>query len=77
MRVRGKCVAVKSTRNGAHLHLATCNGDTSQQFSYNDAYDLVSGEAGKCVDVPDGNPANGTPAQIWQCNGTGSQKWHY
>lgn len=77
MRVRGKCVAITSGDDGAHLKLAACNGDASQQFSYNDSYDLVSGAADKCVDVPDGNPSNGTPAQIWPCNGTGNQKWHY
>jgi serine/threonine protein kinase len=77
MRVRGKCVAIESPDAGAHLRLADCDGDASQQFSYNTSYDLVSGQADKCVDVPDGNTANGTPAQIWDCTGAGNQKWHY
>ncbi|MEV6844937.1 protein kinase [Actinoplanes sp. NPDC051411] len=77
MRVRGKCVAAESTDDGAHLRLANCDGDASQQFSYNASYDLVSGEADKCVDVPDGGAANGTAAQIWSCTGAGNQKWHY
>jgi serine/threonine protein kinase len=77
LRVRGKCVAAESTDDGAHLKLATCNGDASQQFSYNVSYDLVSGEADKCVDVPDGTAVNGTAAQIWSCTGAGNQKWHY
>ncbi|MFI6076146.1 protein kinase [Actinoplanes sp. NPDC051343] len=77
LRVRGRCVAIRSTGDGAHLELATCNGDASQQFSYNTSYDLVSGQADKCVDVPDGDAGNGTPAQIWECTGAGNQKWHY
>jgi serine/threonine protein kinase len=77
LRVRGKCVAAESTDDGAHLKLANCNGDASQQFSYNTSYDLVSGAADKCVDVPDGATANGTAAQIWSCTGAGNQKWHY
>jgi glucosylceramidase len=77
MRVRGKCVAVESTDDGARLTLSGCNGDAAQQFSYNTSYDLVSGEADKCVDVPDGDAGNGLTAQIWECTGAGNQKWHY
>ncbi|MGW1076025.1 glycoside hydrolase family 19 protein [Streptomyces sp. NPDC002537] len=34
-----------------------------------------SGLAGKCLDVPGGNTSNGTPVQIWGCNGGGNQNW--
>lgn len=77
MRVRGKCVAIAGPDNGAHLQLSGCDGSAGQQFSYNTSYDLVSGEADRCVDVPDGSPANGVPVQIWDCTGAGNQKWHY
>lgn len=77
LRVRGKCVTVADLANGAHLQLKICNGSANQQFSYNTSYDLVSGAANKCVDVPDSDAANGVPAQIWDCTGAGNQKWHY
>jgi serine/threonine protein kinase len=77
LRVRGRCVAIESIEDGAHLRLAPCDGDASQQFSYNASFDLVSGQADKCVDVPDGTAANGSTAQIWTCTGAGNQKWHY
>jgi hypothetical protein len=77
MRVRGKCVAIAGPDNGAHLQLSGCDGSAGEQFSYNTSYDLVSGEADRCVDVPDGNTANGVPVQIWDCTGAGNQKWHY
>ncbi|MFG2622763.1 RICIN domain-containing protein [Streptomyces sp. NPDC048507] len=35
----------------------------------------ISGSAGKCVDVAGANPANGTPVQLYDCNGTGAQRW--
>ncbi|MFI5983806.1 lectin [Streptomyces sp. NPDC051555] len=35
----------------------------------------ISGLAGKCVDVAGANPANGTPVQLYDCNGTGAQRW--
>ena len=36
---------------------------------------ITSGIAGKCVDVKGSGTANGTPVQIYTCNGTNAQKW--
>jgi beta-glucanase (GH16 family) len=35
----------------------------------------IRGLAGKCVDVAGANPANGTPVQLYDCNGTAAQEW--
>ena len=35
----------------------------------------IRGLAGKCVDVAGANPANGTPVQLYDCNGTAAQAW--
>ncbi|MGW7199984.1 ricin-type beta-trefoil lectin domain protein [Streptomyces chryseus] len=35
----------------------------------------ITGIGGKCVDVPGANTANGTPVQLYDCNGTGAQRW--
>ncbi|MEU0181737.1 RICIN domain-containing protein [Streptomyces sp. NPDC006207] len=35
----------------------------------------ITGLAGKCVDVAGANPANGTPVQLYDCNGTAAQQW--
>ncbi|MFC8985724.1 RICIN domain-containing protein [Streptomyces sp. NPDC014603] len=35
----------------------------------------VRGLAGKCADVAGANPANGTPVQLHDCNGTAAQQW--
>ncbi|MET8782223.1 MULTISPECIES: family 16 glycosylhydrolase [unclassified Streptomyces] len=35
----------------------------------------ITGLAGKCIDVAGANPANGTPVQLYDCNGTAAQKW--
>jgi len=32
---------------------------------------------GLCLDVRSSGTANGTPVQIWGCNGTGAQQWTY
>ncbi|MEV8379158.1 family 16 glycosylhydrolase [Kribbella sp. NPDC056861] len=35
----------------------------------------INGIAGKCLDVAGSGTTNGTKVQIWDCNGTGAQKW--
>ncbi|MDI9835667.1 family 16 glycosylhydrolase [Streptomyces sp. KAU_LT] len=35
----------------------------------------VRGIAGKCMDVAGANTANGTPVQLYDCNGTAAQQW--
>ncbi|MFI8521607.1 ricin-type beta-trefoil lectin domain protein [Streptomyces sp. NPDC085481] len=35
----------------------------------------ITGIGGKCVDVAGANPANGTPVQLYDCNGTAAQNW--
>ncbi|MCM2410670.1 glycoside hydrolase family 16 protein [Streptomyces sp. RKAG290] len=35
----------------------------------------ITGLAGKCVDVAAANSANGTPVQLYDCNGSTAQKW--
>ncbi|MBN0042680.1 family 16 glycosylhydrolase [Streptomyces actuosus] len=35
----------------------------------------VRGPGGKCMDVAGANPANGTPVQLYDCNGTAAQQW--
>ncbi|MFE4538457.1 ricin-type beta-trefoil lectin domain protein [Streptomyces scopuliridis] len=35
----------------------------------------ITGIGGKCVDVAGANPANGTPVQLYDCNGSAAQQW--
>ncbi|MGW1729001.1 ricin-type beta-trefoil lectin domain protein [Streptomyces sp. NPDC002306] len=39
------------------------------------AASAIRGLAGKCVDVAAANSANGTPVQLYDCNGTAAQQW--
>jgi hypothetical protein len=36
---------------------------------------VTSGMSGKCLDDYTGSTANGTKADLWDCNGTGAQNW--
>lgn len=38
---------------------------------------LVSGWNGKCVDVPGSSFVDGAPLQMWDCNGSGAQRWSF
>jgi serine/threonine protein kinase len=78
MRVLRKCVQIVGVSNGAGLQVTTCNpGASNQHFNLNKAYDLVAVQPDRCVDVQDSNAGNNVRAQIWDCGGTGNQKWHY
>ncbi|GAA3453441.1 RICIN domain-containing protein [Dactylosporangium matsuzakiense] len=39
--------------------------------------ELVGGQSGRCVDVPNGTTANGTQTQLYDCTGASSQRWTY
>ncbi|WP_328875687.1 family 16 glycosylhydrolase [Streptomyces sp. NBC_00287] len=49
-------------------HVTVTTGDTP-------AGGAIRGLAGKCVDAAGANPANGTPVQLYDCNGTAAQQW--
>ncbi|MFI9834169.1 ricin-type beta-trefoil lectin domain protein [Streptomyces sp. NPDC051913] len=49
-------------------HVSVTTGDTATGGA-------IRGLAGKCVDVAGANPANGTPVQLYDCNGTAAQQW--
>ncbi|MCP2328733.1 beta-galactosidase [Hamadaea flava] len=38
---------------------------------------IVGAQSGRCVDVPSASTANGTQAQLWDCNGGTNQRWSY
>ncbi|WP_406066981.1 ricin-type beta-trefoil lectin domain protein [Micromonospora sp. NBC_01638] len=38
---------------------------------------LVGGQSGRCVDVPNSTTANGTQMQLWDCSGGTNQRWSY
>ncbi|MET7704667.1 ricin-type beta-trefoil lectin domain protein [Micromonospora sp. NPDC005413] len=37
----------------------------------------IIGYAGKCIDVPNSNGADGQYLQLWTCNGTNAQRWTF
>ena len=72
-------VAGHATANGSAVEIAACDGSASQQWTY----DGTSSSGGSlrtfgtaCLDVPDGNAANGMKLQIWSCTANNkNQRW--
>lgn len=70
--------------NGAKLHLASAidpNIDERVHILPGTSPNtwiikFVGGNGNKCLDIPGGQTANGTPAQIWDCNGGANQNWY-
>ncbi|WP_426506345.1 RICIN domain-containing protein [Dactylosporangium sp. McL0621] len=38
---------------------------------------IVGGQSGRCVDVPNSTTTNGTQVQLWDCSGQTNQRWTY
>ena len=39
--------------------------------------EIVGAQSGRCVDINNSATANGTQAQLWDCNGGSNQRWTY
>jgi hypothetical protein len=51
---------------------APAGGDNPQQN-----VQVVGGQSGRCIDVPNGSTTNGTQVQLWDCTGGTPQRWAY
>jgi hypothetical protein len=38
---------------------------------------IVGGQSGRCIDVPNAATTNGTQVQLWDCAGSAQQRWTY
>lgn len=74
--LHSKCITVPnaSFEEGVQLVMQTCNGSPSQRFMFKDSFISFNN---KCMDVKSSATANGTPIQLWNCNNTAAQTWHY
>ncbi|MFF4341174.1 arabinofuranosidase catalytic domain-containing protein [Kitasatospora sp. NPDC001540] len=73
----GQCVDVAaddSGANGAAVQLWNCQSYALDQHWTHNA-DTSLRTLGRCLDATGNGTANGTPLQLWDCNGGGAQKW--
>ncbi|MCX2928371.1 ricin-type beta-trefoil lectin domain protein [Streptomyces sp. NEAU-W12] len=76
LRINGLCADIlNGTRSTeAKIQLWTCNGALGQKFSLNANDELVTRNAGHCLDVWHGKK-DGTRVTTWPCNGQPNQSW--
>ncbi|WP_063748864.1 family 20 glycosylhydrolase [Streptomyces sp. NRRL B-24484] len=70
------CLTATGAADGSPVdNRSACNGTPAQTWTLGDDGTLRA--LGKCLDATGGGTANGTPVQLWSCNGTGSQTWQW
>ncbi|WP_406115676.1 alkaline phosphatase family protein [Streptomyces sp. NBC_01014] len=72
IRQSGTCLT--ATTNGK-TDLADCDGTPTQTWQPAADGSLTNPASGRCLTVPAANPANGTPAELQDCDGKLHQKW--
>jgi hypothetical protein len=77
LRVSGKCLAANAdgTTAGTKLILWSCNGKTSQQWSFRVDGTIVNRSNGLVIDVTSWGTANGSKVQLWTGLGNATQQW--
>ena len=81
-----QCMTVNGTENGSPVVGAPCsvppgsfpNGATTapnQQWRWRNDGSLINVGSNRCLDAVNGGTAEGTPMQIWDCNGNSQQAW--
>ncbi|MDD9937811.1 MAG: ricin-type beta-trefoil lectin domain protein [Myxococcales bacterium] len=63
-----------SNQSGDDVFVWTCGGYSTQEWSFERV--AVRGWGGLCLDLQNGNTANGTNVQMWECqDGNANQEW--
>ena len=61
-------------QDGDGIQIQVCGGSAQQKWTATSAGE-IRGVHGKCLDVFNANPTNGTRLMLWNCYGSPSQKW--
>lgn len=78
----GLCATPVGDYNGAPVVQKACTGAPEQNWatvSLGNGYSLLVNQRyfNKCMDVRDGNSANGTTIQQWDCTNTAGMNWRF
>ncbi|MFE7359182.1 alkaline phosphatase family protein [Streptomyces sp. NPDC057543] len=68
-----KCLTATA---GGKTGLADCDGTPAQTWQPGTDGSLLNPASGRCLTVPGANVANGTPAELQNCDGKLHQKWY-
>jgi hypothetical protein len=72
-----KCLdaAFGGTTPGTYAIIWQC-ADTATQWTFNAGGTVTNPRSGLCLDVTENGTGNGSPVELWTCNGGQNQVWH-
>jgi len=76
LRAGDLCMNARSSKDLAAVDTVACTGAATQVFTFNGDDNLVNKASGKCLDIYDGQDADGSPLILWPCAGHGNQLWY-
>jgi hypothetical protein len=71
-----RCLDAPSTASMTRVVVRSCDGSAGQKWSVNADRTITSVPSGECLDVTGYVTDNGTPLQIWPCNGASNERWN-
>ncbi len=63
-----------ATENSVQANIASVGYSTSSTGG-GSGQQVVGGQSGRCLDVPNSSTTNGTQVQLWDCSGQTNQRW--
>jgi hypothetical protein len=66
-----------ATENSVQANITSVGYSTSSGGGGQANVEIVGGQSGRCVDIPNGSTTNGTQAQLWDCWGGVMQRYTY
>ncbi|GAA1033819.1 hypothetical protein GCM10009557_36750 [Virgisporangium ochraceum] len=79
-------IAVPATAGDYRLYVVDAQGNRSAESTslvrrqgggQQQSGQIVGGQSGRCIDVPNASTTNGTQVQLWDCDGSAKQRWAY
>ncbi|WP_327045582.1 RICIN domain-containing protein [Microbispora sp. NBC_01189] len=64
-----------ATEDAVQANIVAAGYATSGGGTPGTGQQIVGGQSGRCVDVPNSSTTNGTQVQLWDCNGQTNQRW--
>ncbi|MBP2708504.1 ricin-type beta-trefoil lectin domain protein [Microbispora sp. RL4-1S] len=66
-----------TTEDAVQANIVAAGYTTSTGGNPQQGVQIVGGQSGRCVDVPNGSTTNGTQVQLWDCGSGTNQRWTY
>lgn len=71
----GRCLTATGPTRGSPVVMADCVKSGSQNFTLREDGSLYNWGNRLCLDVTNNATGNGSPLQLWTCNGAANQRW--